>query len=539
MKRFMVVLVMICLIGWMAACSSSTGSGNKTGGDTGSSVNNSGSNGSSGNNGADNAASNKKFTITSIAGTWASPIPAPDGEGVKKINERFNVDFQPQFVPYDEYANKLPIVMAAGDLPDRIGMEGADANFVKWAKQGAFLPLNDYIDQYETLKAVPDYVWDAVTVDGKIYAIPQYFPPKYGKKPIIRKDWLDNLGLPMPTNYEELKQVAIAFTKNDPDRNGVDDTYGIGLAQRIVYGAWMGVAWDSGWYHRNEQGQLIPGGISESFKQQIQLLHDLYQEGAIHKDWAVTKGTDARNDFFAGKFGIWYEQPYDIGEQRFKTLKELHPDAELAVIPPFVQDDGQQGFLSLPGFYEITALNANLKDDPEKVHRILEIEDYFRKFIPVDQRNPDNPDFDWQNGGVGVGYDMVNGVAIDNVDMLDPQPQNYIVNRYWAPNDEANEPAKVLSDPFTVSFVQNAVDLLANTKFYVDPVNRIHSPELAARGSELNKILEEYQTKMIVGQIPISDWDRMVEDYLNQGGQIVIDEVNKILDETGITGEWR
>lgn len=245
MKRLLSTIAIVSLVGTLVACTATKDTGKP----------------SAGEDKPGNEKERKRFTITSIAGTWMSPIPSPDGEGVKKINEKFAIDFKPQFVPYDEYENKLPVVMAAGDLPDMIGMESVNANFVKWAKQGAFLPLNDYIDKYETLKAVPKHVWDAVTVDGKIYAIPQYFPAKYGNKPIIRKDWLDNLGLKMPTNYEELKKVAIAFAKNDPDKNGKDDTYGIGLAKQIVYGAWAGAAWDGGWYHQNAQGQLIPGNI--------------------------------------------------------------------------------------------------------------------------------------------------------------------------------------------------------------------------------------------------------------------------------------
>ena len=43
---------------------------------------------------------------------------------------------------------------------------------------------------------------------------------------MIRQDWLDNLGLDMPETFEEFKEVMRAFTEDDPDGNGVDDTYG-------------------------------------------------------------------------------------------------------------------------------------------------------------------------------------------------------------------------------------------------------------------------------------------------------------------------
>ncbi|MGO4549232.1 ABC transporter substrate-binding protein [Paenibacillus sp. 2TAB23] len=484
-------------------------------------------------------ATTKKVTITTLEGTWSS-IPGPDGDGLKRLNEKFNVDYKPQFVPYDQLTSKLPVAMASGDLADVIGMESVDANFVKWAKQGAFLRLNDYIDNYPMLKAIPKSVWDAVTVDGQIYALPHYFPAKYGKKAVIRQDWLDQLGLAMPTNYEELKKVAVAFTKDDPDQNGINDTYGFGLSKQIVYGAAMGAAWDTGWYHKNDQGQYIPGMISESFKEQTQFLADLYKEGALHKDWAVTKNTDVRTDFYAGKYGIWYEQPTGIDQNWFKTMKEQVPGAEIAVIPAFKQADGEQGFTALSGYYTITMLNAKLKDEPDKVDRYLQMQDYFRTFIPVDERNPQNPEYDWQWGGVDVGYKMVNGsVVVEPPPATEKRPTAYMKVVNWAPNDEANEPAKMLADPFAKSFADSTVELLKNTKFYINPVNRISSEVLMSKGSELDMLLQEWQTKMIVGQEQVSDWDKMVDEYMNKGGKEVIDDVNRLLNDGGIAGEWK
>lgn len=485
------------------------------------------------------ASTAKKVTISTLEGTWSS-IPSADGQGLKKLNEKFNMDYKPQFVPYDQLGSKLPVVMASGDLADVVGMESVDANFVKWAKQGAFLPLNEYIDKYPALKAIPKSVWDAVTVDGKIYALPHYFPAKYGKKAVIRKDWLDNLGLKMPTNYEELEKVAIAFAKNDPDKNGKNDTYGFALSKQIVYGAAMGAAWDTGWYNKNDQGQYIPGTISGGFKEQTQFLANLYKEGALHKDWAVSKSADVRKDFYAGKYGIWYEQPFEIDQSWFKTMKEQIPNADIAVIPPFKQADGQQGFLALSGYYTITALNAKMKNDPDKINRILQMQDYFRTFIPVDNRNPQNPDYDWMWGGVNVGYKMVNGsVVAEPPPGADVRPTKYMRAVNWAPNDEATEPGKLLADPFAKSFANSTVELLKNTKFYTNPVNRISSELLMAKGSELDMLLQEWQTKMIVGQEPVSNWSKMVDEYMKKGGKEVIDDVNRLLKERNITGEWK
>src|SRR5690606_33664828 len=128
---------------------------------------------------------------------------------------------------------------------------------------------------------VPKEIWDQFKVDGKIYGIPSWAPTE-GSSFIIRKDWLDNLGLKVPTSYEELKKVAIAFTKDDPDKNGKQDTYGLATGTGINPDFAMGPYWQYGtWYHKDKDGNFIPGIMSEGRKQMIQFYADLNKEKAI------------------------------------------------------------------------------------------------------------------------------------------------------------------------------------------------------------------------------------------------------------------
>ncbi|MBP3963974.1 extracellular solute-binding protein [Paenibacillus lignilyticus] len=481
--------------------------------------------------------------VSYMDGLWDAVIPSPDSPAVQAINEKFGIEFNPQFYYMQEYPDKLAVTMAGGDLPDMIGLENPDAGYVRWAKQGAFLPLNDLIKNYPALSKIPQSAWQSVSVDGNIYAIPRWFTKKYGKQPVIRKDWLDNLGLPMPTNYKELRDVLIAFTMNDPDKNGKDDTLGLGLSSvgtGLLYGAAMGAGYDSAaWYERNDAGQLIPGTITNRNKEQIQFLSELYSEGAIAKDWAVSKMSDVRNDFFSGKFGMYFEQPYDFNEQRFTALRELQPSAKLAVIPPFLQDDGQSGYVSSSnGVYQMIMLNAELKKQPEKVNLILGMLDYMSSWIPWEDRNPGNGDFDWQYGGVDRGYVMKDGIPVEIADAQELRPKNYLIGRYWPPSDEAVQPQNSFGDPLAKQFVQDAVDTLKGYKFYRNPVDYITSPLRNELESELELAFTDHVTRMIVGDEPLSGWDSAVEEYLSNGGQAIIDEVNRLIKERQITPGW-
>ena len=66
--------------------------------------------------------------------------------------------------------------------------------------------------------------WDAAQgADGKYYAVP-FSAQSFAL--FIRKDWREKLGIAQPTTWDELDDLANAFTTKDPDGNGKADTYG-------------------------------------------------------------------------------------------------------------------------------------------------------------------------------------------------------------------------------------------------------------------------------------------------------------------------
>jgi putative aldouronate transport system substrate-binding protein len=480
----------------------------------------------------------EKYEVTSFQGVWAK-IPDPDSPGIQAINEKFNINFKPQIIPMDAAPQKIAVLMASGGMTDVIGLPSVDSNFVKWAKQGAFLPLNEYFDKYRSLNLIPESIRSAVTVDGKIYAIPQYFTTKYRNSPIIRQDWLDKLNLKMPTSYKELLQVSIAFTTGDPDGNGKNDTFGFVMSSGIDNEMSFGAYWDSGtWYNKDSQGQFIPGVIAESGKERIQFLQDAYKAGAVPKDWPVMTYKDARNIFFGGKAGIYYDStPGNTG--LFKTLIAADPKAVVMPLPPFKAPDGSVGIQGLSGWYQMHALNGKLKDKPEKVDRILSMIDYFSTFIEKKDNNPDNPDFDWKNGGVGKGYTYTNGVVDLPVDADKYRPISYFATTEWAPNEEALHVEANLTQPMQKKYAEVAVKMWGQPSFtYIDPINSIYSDLYNTKFWDLQAKMVDEQTKMILGEANIADWDKMVQDFLKNGGSDIIHEVNQKFTDAGLKGHW-
>jgi putative aldouronate transport system substrate-binding protein len=470
----------------------------------------------------------RKITITAMKFGYGE-LPPNDGPGVKLINERFNVDYQINQVPQGSYGEKLSVVLASGAIPDAIAFEAPDVTnrYAKFAKQKAFLALDDYIKKYPSLAAVPEFVWNQFKVDGKIYAIPKYYP-RFNILPMIRQDWLDNLGLKVPTNYEELKQVAIAFTKNDPDKNGKNDTYGIALGKDIIPNYNLGAYWDpAAWYHKNEKGEFIPGIISNARKEQIQWFADLYKQGAITRDFATIDSNGTNKEFYSGTAGIFIGTPRGMIVGNSDSLLKLQPGAKFTFMPPATAPDGSKGLAATRGYVGFMTISAEAGKDPEKVRRILEMHELPRTMIPTDKSNPDNKDFDWLMGGVGKAYDMVNGAAAirPNTPKDGLRPVSYLLDDVSWPKKESDKPY-TYANPILNNVVQQMLKLHGESKFYGSPHYAVNSPTQIAKGAELNKFLLDEQTKMIAGQRPITDWDAMVKDWMSKGGAQWIQEVN-------------
>ena len=103
-------------------------------------------------------------------------------------------------------------------------------HLISWGRDGLLLDLSAYKDN-----ELADYfAWlgstqlNAAYVDGTLYGLPQLYDGSKSQLNVtVRQDWLDALDLKMPETVQDLYDVAYAFTFNDPDKNGIDDTLGL------------------------------------------------------------------------------------------------------------------------------------------------------------------------------------------------------------------------------------------------------------------------------------------------------------------------
>jgi putative aldouronate transport system substrate-binding protein len=162
--------------------------------------------------------------------------PPDDWAAYQIIHDELNINLTYVIVPTGADGEaKVNAAAAANDLPDLFQMVSANNDnrgaLLRLVDLGLIAPVEDLMalmPERAKLHYNDPLAIDLVTFNGHQYGFPE--PPPIPKREgfVIRKDWLDKLALQAPTTPEELLVVAKAFTEQDPDGNGKNDTYGFG-----------------------------------------------------------------------------------------------------------------------------------------------------------------------------------------------------------------------------------------------------------------------------------------------------------------------
>ncbi|WP_214629457.1 stalk domain-containing protein [Paenibacillus agaridevorans] len=277
-----------------------------------------------------------------------------------QLKKAAKADAEITWVGPDHYRQKSMVMIAAGDMPS-----------IMLFDHPYFIPNNitesitvnpgPYLDGYPTLKKLAEEGPGSRYLNGDPYFIPRLSDPHHASFPAIRKDWLDKLGLIVPSTMDELYEVMKAFTNYDPDGNGKNDTYGLTGA---MFGE-QSIAWvEHVFTGRPERfsiknGQVIDHAVSEEETKALQWLAKAYQEGLVDPEFAVLGSQQVierlENDS-AGLASLTIEQAAEQSEDDavWVPLGSLKADSSSASIAPWNSAGN--------GSYIITAM---AKEDPD------------------------------------------------------------------------------------------------------------------------------------------------------------------------------
>lgn len=445
------------------------------------------------------------------------------------IEDTANVDLEIEWVLNDVLTEKITLAMAnPSTMPMIITHGGAiTGNIVSAAKAGAFVDLNDYIwdsEKYPNLSQMNKSVAESLSVDGKLIAIPRTRDiGRYGLS--YRQDWADKVGITEePKTVDDVYDMLYKFTYEDPDGNGVDDTYGMEMTSYTgpfdIIQTWFGCG--NGW--AEVDGKLVPVHMQSEYMDALNWIKKVYDDGLMPADWAVRTTDTWSNGCKTGESGVYIDVmdggrriwDYFVAEATY-TPSVVNPD-EPASMNLLGAVNGKT--LATSGYNGYFTLSASTCDTPEKIEAALTL---------LDKLNDNDTRLLVEYGIEGVNWEKGEDGSLVDLDTENVELSNnyaglnqmlaYLPRYDLTPSPAKNERTQAQADVYVenekYAVFNPALSYLANSATYADI------------GATLDEILTQARTQYICGEIDEAGLQAAWDNWLNQGGQTIIDEVNE------------
>ncbi|MBR4671404.1 MAG: extracellular solute-binding protein [Butyrivibrio sp.] len=258
---------------------------------------------------------------TNVAANYANLGETPFGKGLME-HTGVNIDFQ--HPPTGQGEEQFNLMLADGDLPDLL--EYHWMNYTggpeKAITDGYIYELTEIIDKYcpnlkAYLEANPDIDRMVKTDEGHYYMFPFIRGDEQLRVTLglmVRQDWLDELGLEVPTTMDEWHEVLTQFKEKKGAQAPFSYEYTMGSLTDdnpfcYAYGATRN-------FYLGDDGQVHYGAVEDGYKQYLETMHQWYEEGLIDPDIAtqqfdqvsakMTNGTSGASIGWAGsRMGVW------------------------------------------------------------------------------------------------------------------------------------------------------------------------------------------------------------------------------------------
>lgn len=474
----------------------------------------------------DEEETNEPFKI-SIMLTSYTQKPMDHNSPVWKAIELYtNSTLDILWVPNSVYEDKLDITLASGDLPTLLLVPSKTASVINAARNGAFWDLSPYINDYSNLSQANPVVLKNTSIDGKIYGI--YRSRKIGRNGIsFRSDWLDNVGMKEPETIDDFYEMLKAFTYNDPDGNGMDDTYGMMITK------WNG-PWDimQTWFGapnkwKIENGQIIADFMTEEYMDALRFFKRIYEEGLINKGFALVESSKWVEPYMEEKAGVIVDvldfsttlQSRFENKQGYKTI----------IWDVVGSVEGPKGRFNLPfsggynGMFVITKNGAKTETDLKRVLEFLnQMNDYEMQVLIM-------------YGVLDTHYIMDEDgyyEVVEDVELFKDYTDAAQLGMAIQGDFRYDLSMPIQRDALTIKrnqvFEDNVSILVEN------PCEAFISDTYAKKGSQLDQLILDARVQFIVGLIDEEEFGRIIDEWRVQGGDDIIAEYTQAYNRLGM-----
>lgn len=481
-----------------------------------------------------------KFTYWCDLNTVVSPNFSNLGETPFAKNWMAKTGAEIEFLhpPLGQLKEQFSLIVADGNLPDLMEYNwGVDypGGPEKAIKDGVIIPLNDVFEKYcpnivKYLKEHPDVDRMVKTDDGNYYCFPFIRGDEklcYTTGLMLRKDWLDDLGLEVPKTIDDWHTVLTAFR----DEKGATAPYTFEYTNAMLYAADPFVyafGSDRGFYIADD-GTVHYGAAEEGYKQYLELMRQWYDEKLIDPDLA-TMGFDQVNakmtngaagaaiGYAGGRMGVWIPAAR-VNDPNYNLVAAPFPTVNEGDYPEF-------GAKENPARASV-AITTSCKDI-EHAARLM------------DWGYSEDGHMAFNFGVEGESYEMIDGYPtytdfiMNNPDGL-PISQamgTYIRGNY---NGPFVQDLHYLEQYYTLDEQKATSDIWGGTnaaKHILPPITPTseESKEFAALMNEINTYRDEMTLKFILGTADIAEFDAYVKNLETMGINRALEIQNSALE---------
>jgi putative aldouronate transport system substrate-binding protein len=313
-------------------------------------------------------------------------------------------------------------------------MKLAEGQYEAHVTKGAFLDLTDLLKKYgqDILATIPKESWDTVTLDGKIYAIPETaFAAMSDCALVFNLDHLKEIGYEkLPETLGELTDVftklqakysvnnanyhAFGLAGSQPDCTTISSTFELPLE-----------------FFENSEGKIENMIYHENFMPYMNYMNSLVRSSVLASSWSTQVGSDIISNFAKGNISVGFMNYWSItpllelmaGSSNYKSVEEARNaidwtlrirgdgtsgskvqevakyrtsigNAYYVVIPIYMAKNAgyaidwintkikDDNYAKLYGGVEGTDWESTTSDDPDAIAITLNNETNYRKLLP-------------------------------------------------------------------------------------------------------------------------------------------------------------
>ena len=314
------------------------------------------------------------------------------GKSIDEVNSAGTAQLIQQLTGYEVTYTQLPAADSSKVLNNEL-MDKRDYQVMKLTKdQFSDLVKDDMlVDITDALEVfAPDILanispesWDVVTVDGRIYGIPERASSDNIENMIVfNQDLLLQNNLDIPTTLDEFENVLKVLTEKIGKPALTFDKY-----SPLVYtiSAAFGIYADWQEYEVNGQTQVLYYMNAPRYQEYVEYMHKLYKAGYIDVEVGTNTAADAINKFINGQAAcfagsLWSVPSIITGMQAKGTISAVEAGGTL------------ENYL---GYLRSLKENAS---DPEKIYRASGYT--YISAIPFYQAENAGYALDWMNSKI-------------------------------------------------------------------------------------------------------------------------------------------